>query len=316
MILVTGCAGFIGSHLCQALLRQGRKVVGIDNFSPNYDRKLKEENLELLWQHDNFEFLELCLSNCTQLATKNIDLVIHLAATPGVVPSLTNIQHYIDNNISRYNLLLDFMEEQGIRKVIFASSSSVYGNQSLKTYSETLIPAPISPYGFTKQVGEQLNHQYHLVHGFSIINLRLFSVYGNRMRPDLALPKFVDGLLQKQAINLYNNGNDYRDFTHIKDIVIAFLKAIDYIENANSCYETINIGRGIPVKILDVVSCLERITGKKIKRNYTLKRQGEPLYTCSNIERAKELLDYSPTILLEEGLLSYWNWRVADKINV
>lgn len=314
MILVTGCAGFIGSHLCQALLKQGREVIGIDNFSPYYNRILKEKNLEKLLHDDNFEFLELCVSNCIQLATKPIELVIHLAATPGVVPSLTNVNHYINNNVSRYNMLLELMEEQGIRKVIFASSSSVYGNQSLERYSEKVIPAPISPYGFTKQVGEQLNYQYHLLHGFSVINLRLFSVYGNRMRPDLALPKFVNGLLQNQAIDLYNNGNDYRDFTHIKDVVVAFLKAINYLETSSHCYETINIGNGVPVKILDVVNWLEKITGRSVTCNYASKRQGEPLYTCSDITRAQQLLDYNPAITLEEGLSSYWQWTTADTI--
>lgn len=314
MILVTGCAGFIGSHLCQALLKQGREVIGIDNFSPYYNRILKEKNLEKLLHDDNFEFLELCVSNCIQLAIKPIELVIHLAATPGVVPSLTNVNHYINNNVSRYNMLLELMEEQGIRKVIFASSSSVYGNQSLERYSEKVIPAPISPYGFTKQVGEQLNYQYHLLHGFSVINLRLFSVYGNRMRPDLALPKFVNGLLQNQAIDLYNNGNDYRDFTHIKDVVVAFLKAINYLETSSHCYETINIGNGIPVKILDVVNWLEKITGRSVTCNYASKRQGEPLYTCSDITRAQQLLDYNPAITLEEGLSSYWQWTTADTI--
>lgn len=308
VILVTGCAGFIGSHLCHHLLKEGRQVLGIDNFSSYYDKSLKKENINTILSFKNFEFRELCISQCQQLSDVPIDLVIHLAATPGVMPSLDKIQAYIDNNISKYNYLLDYMKTNSIKKLIFASSSSVYGNHSIKYYPESIPLQPISPYGFTKQVGEQLNYQYHNLHNISILNLRLFSVYGNRMRPDLALPKFLSNILNHQPITLYNYGNDYRDFTHIEDVISAFCNAIKYINQHNNCYQTINIGSKSPIQISQIVQILEQLTSIKAICNYSKKRQGEVLYTAADIHKAQELLGYQPKISIETGLRQYSEW--------
>lgn len=308
VILVTGCAGFIGSHLCCHLLKQGNQVLGIDNFSDYYDKSLKKKNLKTIILFKNFEFRELCISQCQKLSDISIDLVIHLAATPGVVPSVDRIQDYIDNNISNYNVLLGYMKLKSIKKIIFASSSSVYGNHSNQYYLESLRLQPISPYGFTKQVGEQLNYQYHNLYDISVLNLRLFSVYGNRMRPDLALPKFLNNLLNNQPITLYNHGNDYRDFTHVKDVVNAFCSAIQYINQHINCYETINIGSKKPVQISKIVQILEQITNKKAICNYSEKRQGEVDYTAADISCAEQLLRYRPNVSIERGLWEYYEW--------
>lgn len=308
IILVTGCAGFIGSHLCLHLLKQGKQVLGIDNFSSYYDKSLKEENLKNILSFKNFEFRALCVSECQQLSDRPIDLVIHLAATPGVTPSLNKIQAYIDNNISNYNYLLAYMKKNSIKKLIFTSSSSVYGNQSREYYPESIPLQPISPYGFTKQVGEQLNYQYHNLYNISVFNLRLFSVYGNRMRPDLALPQFLSRILNYQPITLYNHGKDYRDFTHIEDIIDAFCNTIEYLNQPINCYETINVGCGAPVQIVKIVQMLEQITGIKAIYNYAQKRQGEVLYTAADIHQAQELLNYQPKVAIQAGLRQYCKW--------
>lgn len=164
------------------------------------------------------------------------------------------------------------MQIKGIKRLIFASSSSVYGNTPNGV--ESMVLQPISPYGFTKQMGEQLNYQYHYLHQISIVNLRLFSVYGERMRPDLALPKFMNSLLNNQAIDLYNNGNDYRDFTYIEDVVQAFMATINYLEQNAPCFQSINIGNNQPIKIRTLLSLLEEVSNRKAIYS-NLKREKE-----------------------------------------
>lgn len=309
-ILVTGCAGFIGSHICEHLLKAGAQVLGIDNFSSYYDKGTKTANLESILPYKHFEFRELCVGNYEGLMQLEfeIDLVIHLAATPGVVPSLTNIQTYIDNNISKYNSLLSYMSAKKIKQLIFASSSSVYGNIALKNYSESDPLQPISPYGFTKQAGEQLNYQYHYLHQISVVNLRLFSVYGERMRPDLALPKFVSRIEQNKPIYLYNNGNDYRDFTYITDVVDAFARTIEYLEKMPTVYQTLNIGNNKPIQMRKVVRMLEKLTEKKASLVGLEKRRGEVLQTSADITQAQKILGYQPTVHIEEGIERYYKW--------
>ncbi|BDS10357.1 NAD-dependent epimerase/dehydratase family protein [Aureispira anguillae] len=308
VILVTGCAGFIGSHICSHLLSQGKKVLGIDNLNDYYSSRLKVRNLVPLQAHKNFEFRQQCIGDLSGLMkiSTSIDLVIHLAATPGVVPSLNQVQAYLDNNINKYNVLLDYMQIKGIKRLIFASSSSVYGNTPNGV--ESMVLQPISPYGFTKQMGEQLNYQYHYLHQISIVNLRLFSVYGERMRPDLALPKFMNSLLNNQAIDLYNNGNDYRDFTYIEDVVQAFMATINYLEQNAPCFQSINIGNNQPIKIRTLLSLLEEVSNRKAIYSNLKKRKGEVFRTAANISKAQLLLAYQPQTSIEEGIYKYYQW--------
>ena len=309
-ILVTGCAGFIGGHVSLYLLKLGYHVIGIDNFNNYYSVETKKETLSSLLKYHNFEFRNHCISDLKALnrIDYNIDLVIHLAAIPGVVFSVKNLDLYLENNVYKYKIFLDFLAERNISKVIFASSSSVYGSQSVQSYSEELPLSPLSPYGFTKQVGEQLNYQYFIHNGINFMNLRLFSVYGNQMRPDLAIAIFVKKLISNQPIELFNNGNDLRDFTHVSDVVDAISSSIDYINKKTKCFDVFNIGNNSPIKVIDLLKIIEKTA--QLKANYIKKekRLGEPEYTSADISKAKKLLNYQPKINIYDGVQEYYNW--------
>lgn len=310
-VLLTGCAGFIGSHLTERLLAEGQRVTGIDNFDPFYPREAKETNLKLLQGKPNFEFLELDLVDTEAVMALDVkaDVVIHLAAKAGVLPSLKDPVAYIDTNIKATNNLLEWMRKHDVKKMLFASSSSVYGNNKTIPFSETdAVDEQISPYAFTKRSCELMNYSYHHLYGFDILNLRLFTVYGPRQRPDLAIHKFVKMIAGGQAITMYGDGSTARDYTFVADTVDGFMKAMDYVMGHNKVYEIINLGNNGPIKLKDLIDAIYNAMGTAPNIIPMPMQPGDVDITYANIDKAQRLLGYQPNTSLQEGLKQFITW--------
>ena len=310
-VLVTGAAGFIGSHLCEALTARGNRVVGIDNFDPFYDREIKEANLKNLLQEALFSFIEGSAgdTNLLNRISPKIDVVVHLAAKAGIQPSLKDAQGYIDSNISVTRNLLDWMRNAGIKKFVFASSSSVYGNNKKIPFEEAdRVDEPISPYAFTKRAGELMNYTYHHLYGMDIVNLRFFTVYGERQRPDLAIHKFVRMIGRGETISIYGDGSSARDYTYYADTVKGVIGAIQYLAEQEGVYENINLGNNKPVKLIELVNTIIDICGKEATIQYINMQPGDVDITCAGIEKARSLLGYNPETPLHTGLTKFVDW--------
>jgi UDP-glucuronate 4-epimerase len=310
-ILVTGCAGFIGSHVTERLLKEGHAVTGIDNFDAFYDKSLKLKNLELFLNHPGFEFIEADLSeqNLSQILASKIEMVIHLAAKVGVRPSIEQPQAYIKANIIATQNVLNWMQIAGIKKLIFASSSSVYGNNCKIPFSETdNTDFPISPYAFTKKACELITYNYHHLYQIDVVNLRFFTVYGPRQRPDLAIRKFFELVANDQPITLFGDGNTGRDYTFVEDTVQGIWKATQYLQKNENVYETINLGNSTPVKLTELVEQIYSIAGKKPNIVYAPMQAGDVELTYADISKAEKLLGYSPQTNLAEGLKKVYKW--------
>jgi nucleoside-diphosphate-sugar epimerase len=310
-ILVTGAAGFIGSHLCEALLRSNHKVIGVDNFDPFYSRQEKESNLSHSKKSSNFLFLEGNAGD-TQLLNRipeKIDIVVHLAAKAGVQPSLKNAPGYIDTNIGVTNALLEWMREKTIPKFVFASSSSVYGNNAKIPFEEKdPVNEPISPYAFTKRSCEIMNYTYHSLYGFDIINLRFFTVYGERQRPDLAIRKFVHNIYAGKPITVYGDGKTARDYTYYADTVNGVMSAINYVCNHSKVWDIINLGNNNPVSLIDLIDSIASATGIDPILVYEEMKPGDVNITYANIEKGKQILDYQPQVSLQTGIRNFVKW--------
>jgi UDP-glucuronate 4-epimerase len=305
-ILVTGAAGFIGSNLVEALLKTGIQVSGIDNFDRFYDRTIKESNVENAVKNSRYHFKEGDVRDAefidSNLKDSKPDIVIHLAAKAGVRPSLINPQEYYDVNILGTLNLLEAMRNNRIKKMIFASSSSVYGNNTKVPFCETdNVDYPISPYAASKKAGELLCHTYHHLYNFDIFCLRFFTVYGPRQRPDLAIHKFTKALLSDEVITLYGDGSSRRDYTHIYDIIQGIEAAIKNLKG----FDIFNLGESATVSLINLVSILEKYTNKKAKIKYLPIQAGDAIQTFANINKAKEKLNYNPVMDIETGLEEY-----------
>jgi UDP-glucuronate 4-epimerase len=309
-ILVTGAAGFIGSNLCEKLVNSGFQVIGIDNFDTFYSREIKRNNLESLIPNSQFQFIEGNVGDISTLPIQpDIDLVIHLAAKAGVRPSIDSPAEYIENNINQSYKLYDWMQRKNIKKLIFASSSSVYGNSRKVPFSESdIVDFPISPYAFTKKSGELLTHTFHHIFNFDVLNLRFFTVYGERQRPDLAIHKFAKCIIQDLPITLFGDGSTSRDYTYVGDIVNGICGAINYLQTNSIVYETINLGSNSPIKLIDLVRTLENVLDKKAQINWGPMQVGDVERTFADIHKAEELLDYKPIMILELGLAKFIKW--------
>ncbi|HSU27281.1 MAG TPA: GDP-mannose 4,6-dehydratase [Chitinophagaceae bacterium] len=310
-ILVTGAAGFIGSHVCERLLSQGYIVTGIDNFDPFYPRQIKEKNLAASLANPSFEFIEGDAGDTgTQdKITRIPDLVIHLAAKAGVLPSLKAPPDYIIGNILLTNKILEWMREKGIKKMIFASSSSVYGNTDVIPFREDQpVNSPFSPYAFTKRSCELMNYTYHQLYGMDIMNLRLFTVYGERQRPDLAIHKFVHLIMQKKSIHLYGDGSTSRDYTYWKDIVDGISSSLDYILAHEGVFEVINLGNNKPVKLIELVEQIAAVMNTHPDIIYEEKKPGDVDITYADISKAGKILGYEPRTSMKDGLSNFINW--------
>ena len=310
-VLVTGCAGFIGSHFTEKLLSEGYKVIGVDNFDEFYSKGIKVNNLKVCTNSFNFKFVELDITDIHQVnKIQKVDIVFHFAAKAGVRPSILNPINYINTNIIGTQNILNWMHSQNIKKMVFASSSSVYGNNVSKPFSENdIVDNPISPYAFTKKSCELLNFTYHHLYKMSIINLRFFTVYGPRQRPDLAINKFITNILNDKPIEIYGDGTSSRDYTFISDIVSGIYSSIDLLQNIKATYEIINLGNSSPVSLNTMIATIEKCIGKKANKEYLPVQEGDVDITYANINKAKDLLNYNPVTTLEQGISDYINWK-------
>lgn len=313
-IVVTGAAGFIGSHVCELLLSKGYEVVGVDNFDPFYDRKIKEQNLSAFVNNPSFKFYELDICNGMEsIKEKNIVAVIHLAAKAGVRPSIEDPEGYIRANITGTQKVHEFMMQNGIKKLLFASSSSVYGNNKKTPFSETdNVDNPISPYAFTKKAGELMNYTFHHLNKADIINLRFFTVYGPRQRPDLAIHKFVNKIAHNQPITLFGNGDTSRDYTYVEDTVEGIYRALQYCLAHNPLYTTVNLGNNNPVALKELVAIIYENMGTRENLVYESMQPGDVDITYADISKAEELFNYQPLTDIHQGIKKFVNWYKAS----
>jgi UDP-glucuronate 4-epimerase len=309
-ILVTGGAGFIGSHLIERLLAHEINVVCYDNFDPFYDAGIKRANLYHAMQHSNFKLIEASILDYTTLNTcfenYKIDLVIHLAAKAGVRPSIADPMSYYETNVDGTLNVLEAMKHHSVKKMVFASSSSVYGNNAKVPFSESdFVDHPISPYAASKKAAELICHTYHHLYGFDIFCMRFFTVFGPRQRPDLAIHKFAELILNEQTLPIYGDGSSSRDYTYIEDIIDGLMKAID---NLNG-YNIFNLGESRTITLLQMVESVQKHIGKKAKINSLPMQLGDVLTTFADISKAKEILGYNPSWSFDEGIKKFIEWK-------
>jgi len=312
-ILVTGGAGFIGSHLCESLLGDGHRVVALDNFDPFYDPGVKRDNLTRLSQWPAFRFIEGDIRNPAifqDIFSKNtVDAVVHLAAKAGVRPSILQPAEYLDVNVTGTLQLLEAMRTAGVPRLLFASSSSVYGNQEKTPFSETDdVSNPISPYAATKRTGELLAYTYHHLYSIQTACLRLFTVYGPRQRPDLAIHKFAHLALDNKPIPLYGDGSTRRDYTFVADTVRGIRQVLELPDLG---YEIFNLGGGTPVTLLEMVYALEKALGHTLDIQYLDKQPGDVDQTFADVTKAQARFGYQPQVGLEEGVQRFVEWFEA-----
>ncbi len=311
-IVVTGAAGFIGSHVAQALLARGTRVIGIDNFDPFYDRSTKERNLSEVRASahgGSFEFVEMDFCDEARLAqvVDGTTSVIHLGAKAGVRPSIADPVGYAQANVVGTSAVLRASHNAGCQRVVVASSSSVYGNQSKTPFAET-DPAlePISPYAATKRACELLGSAHHHLTGQSVAMLRFFTVYGPRQRPDLAISLFMRRIARGESIQLFGDGRSSRDYTYISDIVAGVLAAHDRIDQHG--YRVWNLGSDRPTALDDLVSCIADVVGQEPRIERAPMQPGDVERTWADLDRSKAELNYNPTTQLRDGVDRQWTW--------
>ena len=312
-ILVTGGAGFIGSALCKSLLLIGYQVVCIDNFDAFYSPEIKQKNIDPLFENKKFNFEKGDIRDVDFLEMVfkkfNINVVVHLAGKGGVRYSIENILDYFDVNVTGSINLLEVMKRFNVKNFIFASSSSIYGDNTKVLKETDCSNRQLSPYATSKKTIELVNYNYHQNHYFNIINLRLFSIYGNNQRPDLLIPKIFDAVKNGKEIEIYGDGLQMRDFTHINDVLTAFHQSIKLLnESSGSIYEIFNIGNHQPISINKLVELIEKELKTTIKRSYVSKQIGDTQSTFADITKAKTILNYAPTINISAGIKAYSIW--------
>jgi nucleoside-diphosphate-sugar epimerase len=305
-VVVTGAAGFIGSHLCERLLADGHEVVGIDSFSDYYERPLKERNLEVALENRNFALEELDLHHAyVRKALKGAKAVFHLAGQPGVRPSWgDHFDRYVQDNVVATQRLLEALRHVEVERLVFASSSSVYGDAEMFPTKETALPRPVSPYGMTKLAAEHLVFVYMRNFGIPATSLRYFTVYGPRQRPDMAFTRFMHALVDNDEIEIFGDGEQTREFTFVSDAVDGTVKAMA----ADVAGGIINLGGGSRVTINRVLATLEEITGLEARRKALPAAPGDPRHTGASINVAREKLGWEPRVSLREGLSRQWRW--------
>lgn len=310
-IIVTGAAGFIGFHLCKRLSEEGFEVKGIDNLNPYYDVTLKDARVKILNQFENFSFTKLDIAEKDDLEkyfeNENAEYVINLAAQPGVRYSITNPEVSIRNNVIAFFNLLECCKNYSVKKLIYASSSSVYGNNS-KTPSSTEdnVDNPVSLYAATKKSNELMAFTYQHLYKFSTIGLRFFTVYGSYGRPDMAYYKFSENIMRGKPISVYNNGDMERDFTYIDDVIESIFRLIKK-EIINE-YKIFNIGGEHPVNLLYFISLLEKQLGKEAIKVFKEMQPGDVKKTYADSSELAKFINYKPETPIEEGLKKFIEW--------
>jgi UDP-glucuronate 4-epimerase len=308
-VLVTGGAGFIGSHLVDALLREGLEVTVLDNFDAFYARELKEANTRQHSHYSNYRFIEGDIRNVTEdpaRVRQPYDAIVHLAAKAGVRPSIDDPLTYQDVNVRGTQTLLEMARQLKIPRFVFASSSSVYGvNPRVPWNEDDAVLLPISPYASTKVSGELLGHVYSHLYGIQFIALRFFTVYGPRQRPDLAIHKFARLLSEGKPIPVFGDGGTRRDYTFIDDIVSGIRQALFY---EGSRYEVINLGNNQTVTLIEMIRELEHALGVEARLNWLPAQAGDVPQTWANVEKARTLLGYEPTTAFSDGISRFTEW--------
>lgn len=305
-LLVTGVAGFIGSHLAERLLKEGFEIIGVDSFLDYYPKKTKENNLKGLINNPKFKFIEgdILNLNLNEILSR-VKGVFHQAAIPGVRTSWgKSFNQYVENNILVTQVLLESSKDIKIKKFIYASSSSVYGDADELPIKETSPTNPVSPYGVSKLSGEHLATLYFKGYGIPTVSLRYFTVYGPRQRPDMGFHKFISAIILGREIEIFGTGEQTRDFTFIDDVVEANLQA--FLRGKEG--EVYNIGGGGRIGLSQAIRAIEEISGKKAHLKYTEPQRGDAKHTYADISKAKRDFGYNPKVDIYEGLKRHYEW--------
>lgn len=306
--LITGGAGFIGSHIVDELLSLREEIIVIDNFNTYYDPKIKWENISSAQKNPDFKLFEGDILDKRLLdkifSSFNIDVLIHMAAQAGVRGSIKNPELYSKVNVLGTLNLFEMCRKYKIKKVIFGSSSSIYGNNPVPFSEDNIVDKPISPYAATKKAGELLCYTYHHLYKIPIICLRLFTVYGPRQRPEMAIHKFTRIINNNESIPIYGDGSSSRDYTYITDILDGIKSTI----NKDFGFEIINLGSSNPIKLLDLVDLIQENMSKKANLNFLPSQSGDVERTYADISKAERLLGYSPKVNIETGIEKFVKW--------
>lgn len=307
-ILVTGSAGFIGFHVAKALLERDDFVIGVDNFNSYYDLKLKEDRNAILEKYNNYKLYRVDITDQKALdrifSQEKINAICHLAAQAGARYSIDHPAQYVQTNIHGTLNVFEATRRHGVKDIVFASSSSVYGNNPVPWSESQAVDQPINPYGASKRATELLAYTYHMLYGLNMTALRFFTVYGPWGRPDMAYFKFADKIVKGEPIDVYNNGKMKRDFTYIDDIAAGTLAAIDNPK----AYEIYNLGNHCSEELGRFVALIEKYLGRQTKINYLPLQPGDFLENFADIDKAKRDLNFIPKTSLEEGIKKFVVW--------
>jgi len=313
-ILVTGGAGFIGSNLCEKLICAGEKIICIDNFNDYYDPKIKEENLRNLEGITNFILYRMDILDREKMgevfAKHSFDMVIHLAARAGVRPSISNASLYEAVNVQGTINILECCRKYGVVKLVFASSSSVYGGNKKIPFSEDdTVDRPISPYAATKKAGELICYTYSHLFNISVYCYRFFTVYGPRQRPEMAIYKFTKLITEEKPLEIFGDGTSSRDYTYVEDIVDVIASNLEKVKG----YEIINLGNSNPVRVTELIKFIEKAANKKAQVEYGRMQAGDVPVTYADILKAKKMLKYNPKTPIEEGIKKFMAWYIQTR---
>jgi UDP-glucuronate 4-epimerase len=311
-LLVTGAAGFIGSHVCEALLAAGHRVVGMDNFDAFYPRSVKEQNLAGLRPRAGFRFVEGDVGR-DPLPLAGLDAILHLAARPGVQPSLQDPAGYMDSNVTATTRLLEAARREGVTRVVFGSSSSVYGESTPAPFAEDAVAdAPISPYAASKRAGELVCRVFSHLYGTGIACLRFFTVYGPRQRPDLAIHRFTARVLAGQPIPMRGDGSSERDYTYVSDIVDGVLAALEWTaragEGGREPWRVFNLGGGDRVRLDRLIALIGAAVGRQPAIARAADQPGDVPLTAADLRRSGSELGYRPKVDIETGIRRFVSW--------
>jgi UDP-glucuronate 4-epimerase len=315
--LVTGGAGFIGSHLCDYLLENGARVINVDNFNDFYNPGIKEKNIAQHLGKENYTVERTDIRDLGSLdrifGQNKIDTVVHLAAMAGVRPSIEKPLLYEEVNVAGTMNLLEMCKKYDIKNFVCASSSSVYGNNKQVPFKETdIVDFAISPYAATKKSCEVMGHTYHHLYGIDMAMLRFFTVYGPRQRPDLAIHKFTKIIIQGDELPFYGDGTTKRDYTYIEDIIDGVVKSIKYVEENSGVYEIFNLGESQTISLSHMLKCIEEELGTKAAVKRLPMQAGDVEKTFADISKAKKILGYNPKTKFEDGIKKFIKWYIAE----
>ena len=307
-ILITGCAGFIGFHLCNLFLNRKYKVVGIDNFTSSYPKFHKKNRMNILKKHPNFKFYNMSVSYIKNITQKDFNLIIHLAAEAGVRASLKNPIKFVNQNISNTIRIFEFAKDNNISKVFYASSSSIYGENNIYPSKEKDgFNKPLSIYGLTKSTNELTAYYYKTVFNISSIGFRFFTVYGPFGRPDMALFKFANNATKNKPINVFNKGNHIRDFTYVDDTINSILKVI-FSNKKRKKFEIYNVSNNKAVPLMRYIREIEINLKKKIKKRLLNLQPGDIHKTHGSNLKFKKQFKYTPKVNVSRGVKNFINW--------